>query len=203
MNTKRQNEINNVFSQTELDISFDSEISAKLTFPAPHRYISNPANFAQKPATQCFSLRFDVDDEFSAKCDTFQVNYAFSDYHSSYSATTPRKEFSAMMPNFIHDSNSTYPIPRNDRHSLRKKIFKKIINPLFHKSPSLKNKKITKINMSAFFSAQNFGLPKVYETGLCISINKNSVIFWTKTLKTVIKSVSLILYKHTSYLWKV
>ena len=46
----------------------------------------------------------DNDDEFSAKKDTVQINYASSDYLPSYSATIPQKDPSAMMPIFIHES---------------------------------------------------------------------------------------------------
>ena len=84
-------EVINVFTQRELDISSQTESSKNDTFLAPHGHFNNLENFAHKVANQYSSMKFGVDDEFSAKMDTLQVTDATSDYLFSYSETIARK----------------------------------------------------------------------------------------------------------------
>ena len=71
---KLRNEVIGVFTQTEFENSSETEFSPKLKFLAHQRYLSSPQNF---PNLQVFlPLKFDADDECSAKNDTLNVNYA-------------------------------------------------------------------------------------------------------------------------------
>ena len=76
---KFKNEVINVFTQKEFDSYSKSEISTNHTFLAPHGYFSNLENFAHKAAAHYSLLKFDIDDEFSAKIDTLRVNHASSE----------------------------------------------------------------------------------------------------------------------------
>ena len=66
---KSNNEVMDVFTQTEFDHSSETEKSPNNTFMALHGYFSNPENFAHKPVTYFSSLKFDTDGEFFAKND--------------------------------------------------------------------------------------------------------------------------------------
>ena len=88
---KFKKEVINVFNQTASDNPSETETSTNHTFLAPQDYSSSAEHFAHKPPTQDSSLKSDVDDEFSLKNDTLQVNYAPSDYLSSHSETISRK----------------------------------------------------------------------------------------------------------------
>ena len=101
---KFNNEVINAFTQTELTNSSETEVSTNLSFLDPHGFFRNLGNFAHKPAIHLCSLRCDVDDEFSEKSDTLQVNYASSDYISAYSVTLRRKDPSARMSKFNNNS---------------------------------------------------------------------------------------------------
>ena len=68
---KFKNENINVFTRTEFEKSSDTQISANQSFLAQYGLFSYPGDFAHKTATHNSSLKFDVDDEFSAKNDTF------------------------------------------------------------------------------------------------------------------------------------
>ena len=58
----------NVFTQTEIDTSSETEISPE------NAYFSNPENFFNQPETQKSTLKFDADDQFSlVENDTLQV----------------------------------------------------------------------------------------------------------------------------------
>ena len=48
-------------------------------------------------------MKFDAGDEFSARNDTLQVNYASSEYLSSSAAQLPRQNPSEMMNKLLHD----------------------------------------------------------------------------------------------------
>ena len=115
-------EVINVFSQTEFDNPSENEVSPERIFLAPRGNFINPGNVSHEPATSYSSLNFAAVDEFSSKNDTLQVNYASSDYLSSYSATLPRQDPSAIMTKHIHGPISPYPmIPHHNRHSPQKK----------------------------------------------------------------------------------
>ena len=70
----------NVFTQTEVYISFKTEVPSNHNFLAPHEYSKKAGDFACKSVTHHSSLKFDGDDDFSANDETLQVNYASADY---------------------------------------------------------------------------------------------------------------------------
>ena len=77
-----RNEVKNIFSQTEFDTSPSTEVSLERNLSTPQGHFGKPENFLNHPATHCFSLKFDADDEFSSmNIDTFHVRYAHIEYH--------------------------------------------------------------------------------------------------------------------------
>ena len=121
---KFKNGVMKIFTQTECDISSETEFSTNHTSLAFDVYFSNPEDFVYKSATHCSSLNLLDDDAFPAKNERLQVNYASSEYLSSYSATVPRKDSSAMIPKIIHDLGWTYSTPQNGWHSPQKNLRK-------------------------------------------------------------------------------
>ena len=117
---KFKKEVIIVFTQSEFHVTSGTE-----NFPN-HNYLSPPGYFdyaeilAHEPSRHYSSLKFDNDDEFSAENETLQVNYASSDYFSSYSATLQRKDPSALMPKLNGGPMSTYPTPHIVWHSHKK-----------------------------------------------------------------------------------
>ena len=88
----------NVFTQTDFDTSCETEVSLN------HGEFSHPGTFLNQPTTHYSSIFFDAHDEFShLQKDTLHVNYAHSDYLSSYTAIFPRQDPSTRMTNFIPD----------------------------------------------------------------------------------------------------
>ena len=74
-----------VFTQIELDTSPKIQIFLEHISPSPHGYCSNSENIYSQPLTHFSSLDFDYNDEFSSVIKgTLQVNYAHTDYLSSY-----------------------------------------------------------------------------------------------------------------------
>ena len=66
-------------------------------------------------------MKFDAGDEFSAKNDTLQVNYASSEYLPSYAAQLPHQNSSEMMKKILHDPIQSYfSIPHPGWHSPQK-----------------------------------------------------------------------------------
>ena len=73
----------NVFTQTKRDISSFTEVSPK------NGCFSSPEKVLNPPATHYSSLKFDADDEhFSVKNDALHIDFANSDYLSSYSSSS-------------------------------------------------------------------------------------------------------------------
>ena len=179
------NEVINVFTQTELDKSSGTEVSPNDIILAPQWYFSNCENFALKPATYYDSLKFDADDEFTAKTESMQVKYACCDYLFSYSSTLPRRNPPALMDHFYPDPVHTYPFPQSYWHSPEKnKSTKKIIYSKFHKSRSEKQND-SKNKYVYNSSSQNFGKLKFHEPDLSNFINNNSATFWTNNLEFI------------------
>ena len=90
----------NFFTETEIDTSSETEISPKL------RYFSNPKIFLNQPATQFSTLKTDADEISCVQKDTFEVNYARSDYLSTYTASLPRQNPSTKAAKmFMHQFN--------------------------------------------------------------------------------------------------
>ena len=66
-------------------------------------------------------MQFDVDDEFSAKNDTLEVKYAFSDYISFYATTFPPQNISGILKKFTHESIESYSLILHHNGILHKK----------------------------------------------------------------------------------
>ena len=62
-----QYEVINAFTQTDFNKSSETEASTNHTFSALRGSFTNPEIFAHRPVTHYFSLKLDVDDEYSAK----------------------------------------------------------------------------------------------------------------------------------------
>ena len=87
----------------------------------------------------------------------------------------PRKDPSAMVPKFIHDSVSKYSVPQSEWHSPQKtnstkKSFSQYFKDLNRKENDSKNKSVY------ICFSRNFVVLKFYEPKLCNSKNKNSAI---------------------------
>ena len=132
---KFKNDFIKNFTQTEFEKSLETKISANHILLAPHGFFSTPENLTHKPASQCSSSKFDVDDELSAKTETMHVNFTSPDYLSCYSATNPRENPSEKMPKRTHASISTYIFPQKVWHSPEKKLAKKSFTKYFKKLP--------------------------------------------------------------------
>ena len=110
-----------VFTQIDFNNSSENGVFSNRNFLTYHAYFSNPEKFEHKTATFYSLLELDVDDEFSAQNETLQINYASSDYPTSWSATLPRTDAPAMLKKFNHDPiriNLTF--AHNDFHSPQK-----------------------------------------------------------------------------------
>ena len=90
---KTEKDVFNFFSQTKIDISPLTEVSAKQNLSPSHEHFGSPENVMNYPATHNSSLDFDAGDKFySVKNDILHVSYAQTDYLSSYTATPPRQD---------------------------------------------------------------------------------------------------------------
>ena len=87
-----------VSTQTQYDTSSEIEI-----FLTCGNY-SHHEKFLNQPATHKYSLNFNAFDEISSvRNDTLHVNYPQPDYCSSYTATLPHQDLSAIMTKVFHD----------------------------------------------------------------------------------------------------
>ena len=92
-----------VFIETEFDTSSENDVSLK------HGCFINLGIFINEPEILFFSLKFDVDNEFSSvKSDTFHVDYAHTENRSCYNATLSHKHPSATMTKAIQDPIMSY-----------------------------------------------------------------------------------------------
>ena len=88
----------NVFTQIEVDTSFEMQFSPK------HGYFRNPEKLLNRLAIFYSSLKIDAVAQYSSvEIDTLHVNYAHSDHLSSYISTLPRQDLSAVMTKLTHD----------------------------------------------------------------------------------------------------
>ena len=117
---------------------------------------SHPELFLNQPTSKNF-LKHDADDEFySLQNDTLHVNYAQTDYVSSYTANLPRQDLSVRTTRTNLNQIKTFPmIPHPNRlFSQKYKSVKASIGQYFI-IPPRKNKVIAKTNFSSDIAHRN------------------------------------------------
>ena len=124
--------VKNVFTLTEFHTSSETEVFRKI-IPLSVTVFLSIRKTSWTNIHLFYLLKFDADDAFPSKTVKLQVKFSFSDYLSSYAATLPSQNPSAIETKLIHTPIQCFHIFIGVLH--KKQAGKKVVHSAFHQLP--------------------------------------------------------------------